>query len=445
MAARRRRVAIVEYIMSAGGVERVLRGLASALLEIPEAADWEITFLLSRYNSAHHRCTWPAELTGPRLAVEWLGERSAAGRALDPLAHAQGLLGVRATRIPAYVGARLARRVGPRAWRAFLGDPYALVSEASRRFDLLYFTYPFWMAPPPMKAPVVTTPQDFNFKFFLPEGSRNRRVQERATRGWLEQADRVLLSSHAVESELRRFYPEHAHKAQVVHLGLDVGGAAPDTAELERVRSTLRLPPEFLLVSGWVVPHKNQLRVVEALRLLRERGRRLPVVFVGPNAAHLGSAPAPGFRGEYAERVRVALDTANLREGEDFLPLGYVSDPELRCLFRLATAYTLPSLYEGFGLPSLEAMLAGCPTIVSAIPPLQEQNDLLGGLVPTFGPQDASALADRIQEVLEDPAAARARVAQAAARIPTVYDWKRTARAYLAAFDEVLAGRSRPS
>jgi glycosyltransferase involved in cell wall biosynthesis len=117
----------------------------------------------------------------------------------------------------------------------------------------------------------------------------------------------------------------------------------------------------------------------------------------------------------------------------------------VQCLFRLATVYTLPSLYEGFGLPSLEAMLAGCPTVVSSIPPLQEQNEVLGGTVPTFDAEDAGALADRIQDILERPDAARARVAAAAARIPQVYDWKKTARAYLAAFDEVLAGRSRPS
>jgi glycosyltransferase involved in cell wall biosynthesis len=436
-----RRVAVVEYIMSAGGVERVLRGLASAFLSIPEAADWDVTFLLSRYNSAHHRCAWPEGLTGPRVHLEWLGEQSLFSRALDPLAHVQGVRGIPFSRTVGFLGARGLRRAGPLPWRALLGDPYALVAEASRRFDLLYFTYPFWMQPPPMRAPVVTTPQDFNFKHFLPEGSYHRVTQERSTRAWLERADRVLLSSHAVHAELRRFYPEHAGKAEVVHLGLDVAGQAPPAEEVERVRSALDLPPRFLLVSGWVEAHKNQLLVVEALRLLRERGLALPVVFVGPNAAHLGRRPAPGIGGKYLERVKAALAEARLSEGRDFLALGYVTDVEIRCLFRLATVYVLPSLYEGFGLPSLEAIQAGCPTVVSAIPPLLEQNELLGGLVPTFDPHYPAALAARIEALYGDQAGARRRVEEAAARVAAVYDWKKTARAYLAAFERVIAQR----
>jgi glycosyltransferase involved in cell wall biosynthesis len=127
--------------------------------------------------------------------------------------------------------------------------------------------------------------------------------------------------------------------------------------------------------------------------------------------------------------------------GKDFFAPGYVSDAEVRCLHRMATAYVLPSFYEGFGLPSLEALRAGCPTIVSAIPPLEEQNRLLGGIVPTFDPNDPAALADRILAVLEHTDAARAAARLAAERIPAVYDWRTTARAYLGQFREVLAAR----
>ena len=239
-----RRLAIVDFVMSAGGVERVLRGLARAFLELPEAKGWNITFLLSRFNSAHHRCEWPKELSGPNVRVEWLGEHNAVSRALDPIAHAQGVLGWRASRLPTFAAAKVARLVGPLRWRALLGDPFALIAAASARFDVMYFPYPFWMGVPPIDIPVATTPQDFNFKFFQKPGTFARWMLERSTRAWLQRADRVLLSSHAVEAELREFYPEHAAKAQVIHLGIDVDRPAPSAEQIEAVRAARRLPPD---------------------------------------------------------------------------------------------------------------------------------------------------------------------------------------------------------
>jgi glycosyltransferase involved in cell wall biosynthesis len=103
--------------------------------------------------------------------------------------------------------------------------------------------------------------------------------------------------------------------------------------------------------------------------------------------------------------------------------------------------YALPSLYEGFGLPSLEALRAGCPTIVSSIPPLEEQNRLLGGMLRTFDPHDPAALADRIAWVLEHRDEARAEARRAGERVAEVYDWRDTARAYLAHFADVIEGR----
>jgi glycosyltransferase involved in cell wall biosynthesis len=437
-----RRLAIVEYLMSAGGVARVLRELARALLEVPEARGWDVTLLLSRYDTAHRRVEWPPELTGPRLRVEWLGDQSFASRLLDPIAHAQGVFGIPFSGAAGPLAGRLLRSHGPPAWRAWLGDPFQLIARASRRFDLLYFTYPFWMDVPDVAVPVVTTPQDFAFKHFLPEGSRGRRLQERTTRAWVERSDLLLLSSEAVMEELLRYYPEHAARARVVRLGVDVGRPAPSAAESEAVRVRLGLPRRFLLVTGWVIEHKNQLAVVEALARLRGVGVPVPAVFVGPNAGQI-DRPAGEALGAYAARVRAALRRSGLVAGRDYFVPGHVSDADLQALFRLATAFVLPSLYEGFGLPSLEALRAGCPTIVSSIPPLEEQNRLLGGMLRTFDPRDPAALADQVAWVLDHPEEARAAARLGGERVAEVYDWRRTARTYLAAFEEVLAARER--
>jgi glycosyltransferase involved in cell wall biosynthesis len=439
-----RRLAIVEYVMSAGGLERVLRGLAGAFLEIPEARDWDITFLLARYNSAYHLCEWPDTLTGPNLRVEWLGEGSAVTRLVNSLAHAQGVRGVPLSKPGGAVLARLARGTGPEAWRAWLGDPRALIARASTRFDLLCFPYPVGLAAPDLTVPVATTPQDFNFKHFLSEGDPRRRREEAVTRSWLARSDRILLTTDAVQDELRRFYPEFAERSGVVRLGVDAGSAAPDPARLERFRRERGLPGEFVLMTGWVVEHKNHLAVIEALSRLRGQGRLIPAVFAGPNALHLREAREAGFPQGYAGRVRAALREAGFEHGRDFHVLGFVGDEEIRMLQSLATVFLLPSLYEGFGLPSLEALRAGCPTIVSAIPPLEEQDRLLGGGLSMVDPKDPVTLADRIAWVLDHREEARAEARAAGERVPAVYDWRRTARAYLAHFAEVIEERRRP-
>jgi glycosyltransferase involved in cell wall biosynthesis len=434
-----KRVAIVEYMMSAGGVERVLRGLARAFLELPEAREWDITLLLARYNSAHRRCEWPRELTGPGLRVEWLGEHSRASRFLDPLAHAQGVGGLRFTRAPGWFAARALRRVGPRAWRAWTGDPSALITQAASRFDLMYFTYPVVLIAPDVRTPIVSTPQDFNFKHFSGASSPLRWIHERATRSWLERSERLLLSSAAVQEELLRFYPEYAGKAEVVRLGIDAAVAAPPAEEIARVRSERRLPPDFVLVAGWVIPHKNQLAVVEAAAALRARGRALPLVFVGPNATDLADETDSVRRSPYASEVRAAMKRHGLEAGRDYHALGYVTDVELQCIYRLATVVAVPSLYEGFGLPGLEAMRAGCPVVYASIPPLEEQNRLLGGIIRTFDPKDPAALAAQLEWVLTHRAEASSAARVAAQRVPEVYDWRKTARGYLDAFERVLS------
>ena len=439
-----RRLAIVEYVMSAGGLERVLRGLAGAFLEIPEARDWDITFLLARYNSAYHRCEWPAGLTGPNLRVEWLGQGSAASRIVDPLARGQGLRGVPFSKPAGFVLAQAARSRGPEAWRAWLGDPRAVIARASSRFDLLCFPYPVALGVPDVGVPVVTTPQDFNFKHLLAETDPWRRREEKVTRPWLARSDRILLTTDSVQEELRRFYPEYADRSAVVRLGVDVRSAPPDPARLERFRELHGLPSEFALMTGWVMEHKNHLAVVDALARLRRAGRSVPIVFAGPNALHLRESRELGFPRGYAGRVRETLRAAGLEHGRDFHVLGFVGDEEIRILQSLATVFLLPSLYEGFGLPSLEALQAGCPTIVSSIPPLEEQNRLLGGTLRTFDPHDPAALADQIAWVLDHREEARAEARAAGERVAAVYDWRKTARAYLAHFAEVIEQRSRP-
>ncbi|GAO02283.1 glycosyltransferase family 1 protein [Anaeromyxobacter sp. PSR-1] len=427
-----RRLLIVDHVMSAGGVERVLHGLIGALIELPEAREWDITLLLARHNSAGLRCEWPSALVAPNVHVEWLGERTRLGRTLNSLVTPRRSL---AARLPFLA----LRRLGPRVWRARAGDPGPCIAEVCERFDVAYFTWPLGMAVPRVAIPVVTTPADFNFKHFLGKADPVRWVTERHMKAWLARADRLLLTSESVRDELRQYYPEHAGRTEVVRLGVDAVARPPSAEALDAVRRTRNLPDRFVLMAGWVAPHKNQLALIEAMSALRSHGTSVPVVFVGPNAEKLGSSvPASGWARPYVEQVRSTLGRLGFVHGRDYHALGFVSDDELECLYRLASAFVLPSLYEGFGLPGLEAMRAGCPTLLAAIPPLREQDHLLGGVARMFDPRDSAALARELESVLGDRPGALAQAALAADRVPRVFDWRKTARAYLRVFAEAM-------
>ena len=196
-------------------------------------------------------------------------------------------------------------------------------------------------------------------------------------------------------------------------------------------------------MSGWVVSHKNQRVVIEAITRLRARGTSIPIVFVGPNTGHLGDGTAAGFATPYVREVQAALRDGGLRLGRDYFALGYVSDLEIQTLLRLATVFVCPSLYEGFGLPGLEAMRARCPVLLSAIPPFEEQDRLLGGGLRLFDPRSPDALADGIERLVSNPGEVATVAARLADRVGEVYDWRRTARAYLAHFGELADGRAR--
>ena len=107
-------------------------------------------------------------------------------------------------------------------------------------------------------------------------------------------------------------------------------------------------------------------------------------------------------------------------------------------LFSVATMFVYPSKYEGFGLSGLEAMVAGCPTVLSDIPPFREQLGVLGDVAWNFGPDDPVALADRLQEILATPSETMSRARHAGAMVRAHFSWQSTARGYLDVFERAI-------
>ena len=116
---------------------------------------------------------------------------------------------------------------------------------------------------------------------------------------------------------------------------------------------------------------------------------------------------------------------------------GYVQDEELVTLLHHATAFAYPSVYEGFGLPPVEAMAAGVPALVSDIPVMRE---IVGDAALRLPPHDPAAWAQGIERVASDPSL-RADLVERGRRQVAGYTWERSARQVLAALERAASGR----
>jgi alpha-1,3-rhamnosyl/mannosyltransferase len=195
----------------------------------------------------------------------------------------------------------------------------------------------------------------------------------------LYEASRLISVSATVRDELAALDYSAPERVTVVHHG------PGQLAEVEPGTVPPSTPESYGLHVGTLEPRKNILALLEAWRLLRGRLKGAP------------SLVLCGRLGWKSERIRAAVHTA-CREGW-LVHLGYVRDVELSALYRGASIVVFPSLYEGFGLPAVEAHQAGAPLVCSDIPALRE----VAGDAALFAPADRpSQLAAAIERVLTD-------------------------------------------
>ncbi len=196
-------------------------------------------------------------------------------------------------------------------------------------------------------------------------------------------------------------------------------GPAPDEVR-EDLRRSLHLPDRFLLFVGTIEPRKNLLTLLEAYARLDAKTRsHHPLVIVGMQ----------GWGDE-------ALETQARQLGiEHTVHLaGYLTDDRLAPLYQMAHALVFPSLYEGFGLPPLEAMACGCPVVASTAASLPE---VVGDAALTGEPTDPAQLAEAIGRLIDDQDL-RADLIAKGRRRAAEFSWQRTAEAHADVYRRVL-------
>jgi len=324
--------------------------------------------------------------TGVGRYVEGLvGGLLALGDAPDLALTAFTLRGDRPAVGAPWLGPRVPASVLHALWRR---GPLPPVEWLTGRSDV--FHAPNYLLPPLRRAAGVVTVHDLSFLLHADTVTPGvLRYREQVPRG-VARAAAVLTVSETVRAEVVEHLGVPEERVHAVPLGVDPQWAAtprPGPKEL----AALGLPPSYLLFVGAREPRKGLPTLLSALELLQSRGEHLPpLVLAGP----AGWGPE--------------LDDTRLAPGA-LVRLGWVDDAALRPVVAGATALVLPSRYEGFGLPPLEAMACGTPVVASDLPVLREVS---GPLATYAAAGDPEALGAALLEVLADDGGAPARTAR---------------------------------
>lgn len=223
-------------------------------------------------------------------------------------------------------------------------------------------------------------------------------------------AAHIFTNSEQSKRDIVRCFDVPADKIVVTYLAANPSYRPLSTAIVAEVtrRYQLDLPTGFILTVGALEPRKNLVRLINAYAKCREWGIAAPLVHVGPTGWHFSEIQHEINRLGLAEQVRF---------------LGRVPLDDLAALYNAAAVFAYPSLYEGFGLPPLEAMACAAPVVTSNTSSLPE---VVGDAALQVDPLDVTALANAIHAVLTQPALAQS-LRERGPRRAQQFSWRRCA------------------
>jgi glycosyltransferase involved in cell wall biosynthesis len=279
--------------------------------------------------------------------------------------------------------------------------------------------YPYWPSPPMRHRdapPAVVFVHDLAFRMTPSEVPWQQRLYFGVVLPpALRKSAALLVPSESTRRDLVELYkiPGLESRVEVIEEGLaplTPAGPLPEGIE-----------PGFILAVGTVEPRKNYRRLLAAFRQLRGRHGALPFIINGrPGVPQLVIAGRPGWN--YGDTLQRIAAEPGVRY------LNHVDEPTLTALYQSASVLAFPSLYEGFGLPLLEAMSHGVPAVVGAAGALPE---LALGAAIAVNPEDVNAIAGGLERLLSD-ASLRKKLGDEGRRLAASFTWDRAAERTLA-------------
>ncbi len=265
------------------------------------------------------------------------------------------------------------------------------------------------LLPPFRHLPTVLTVHDIIF-YHLPHHHKrlNRWYLNLAMPLYTRHATQIIAVSEATRRDLIATYKLPSEKITVIYEAAHACFYPRDSLEEQTVRANYGLPSRYLLYLGTIEPRKNLLRFLRAWEPLYLSGEAPPWVIVGKR----GWLSGPFFE---------ALKTSPARDG--IVLTGYVLDADLPAILSAATLFVFPSLYEGFGLPPLEAMACGTPVLCSDRASLPE---VVGDAAWLVDPTDIEAIREGLRRLLRDEPLRQA-LRERGLEQATRFSWERAA------------------
>lgn len=323
----------------------------------------------------------------------------------------------------------------PKNWHKVLADVahYSLLEQikipkiiANESADLVHF--PHLNVPLTFKGKFVVTIHDIVMNKFkgsettnlsLPLYFAKRIGYKRVFKKAVFDSQKIIAPSQFTKSELVSYYKLNEDKVVVSYEGVDVEKSSKVSSK--QILKELKIETPYLLYVGNAYPHKNLKRVVRAVMDYNMRhSQKLSFVIVSS-------------RNVFTQRLEKIIHEC---EAEDYVKLaGFVPDDQLGGLFKSALGYIFPSLYEGFGLPGLEAMAFGCLVLASET---QIFKEIYKDKAIYFNPFDLNSIEMAIRDVVNMDPRKKAKMVRDAKDFVRRYSWKKMAQETLAVYKECL-------
>ena len=289
------------------------------------------------------------------------------------------------------------------------------------------FHIPLNRVPLLMRTPYVVTIHDMASLLYDQGKNWRNSLRQYFFRRGLLRADTVIAVSASTRRDIENLMGVPRSRIRLVYSAPSPEffvRTGAEAQERERILERYQIQYPFLLYAGAIRPQKNIPRLVEAFALVRTaladhpQYRDLRLIIVGDEITRYPS-------------VRQAVMQSRVEDAVRFL--GFVPFDTMRVFYEAATAFVFPSLYEGFGLPPLEAMASGTPVITSSTSSLPE---VVGDAAMLVNPENVFDIARGIKEVLLNPPL-RAQLIEAGRIHVAKYSWKRTAQQVLEIYREI--------
>ena len=240
----------------------------------------------------------------------------------------------------------------------------------------------------------------------------------------LQRAQAIFADSHSTKHDLVRLLDVAASRIQVVYAAVDERFAPYAAHLIAHIREKYHLPQRFLLSGGTLEPRKNYVRLFEAYAQVQAQTSMPPLVVFGRK----------GWMYEDIIAAPARLGVADMVTFVDF-----VDDNDLPALYNLAWGFVYPSVYEGFGLPPLEAMACGTPTLVSDVSSLPE---VVGDAALRVDPYDTPEIARQLKILVNDDTV-RTQLRVAGPKQAQLFRWHDAAHQVIQAYHTLVTGTER--